>query len=80
MFLGDDSLGGSFFIVRRLDGETLPRRLLREDAYGEARKQLPAQLGAALARIHTIDVAANGLDALPAPPMTCRPRRSRWAL
>ncbi|TAK59859.1 MAG: phosphotransferase family protein [Dehalococcoidia bacterium] len=68
LFLGDDSLGGEFFIVRRLDGETLPRRLLREDVYADAREQLPAQLGAALARIHAIDVAASGLDALPAPP------------
>ncbi len=68
MFLGDDSLGGEFFVVRRVDGETLPRRLLREDVYADAREQLPAQLGAALARIHTIDVTANGLDALPAPP------------
>jgi aminoglycoside phosphotransferase (APT) family kinase protein len=68
MFLGDDSLGGSFFIVRRLDGETLPRRLLREDAYADARRLLPAQLGMALARIHTIDVARPELRDLPAPP------------
>jgi aminoglycoside phosphotransferase (APT) family kinase protein len=68
MFLGDDSLGGSFFIVRRLDGETLPRRLLREDAYADARRLLPAQLGSALARIHTIDVARPELHGLPAPP------------
>jgi aminoglycoside phosphotransferase (APT) family kinase protein len=68
MFLGDESLGGEFFIVRRVDGETLPRRLLRDDEYAGAREQLPAQLGAALARIHDIDIAANGLDALPAPP------------
>ena len=68
MFLGDDSLGGEFFIVRRVDGETLPRRLLREDVYAEAREKLPAQLGAALAQIHAIDVTAHQLDALPAPP------------
>ena len=68
MFLGDDSLGGEFFVVRRVDGETLPRRLLREDVYADAREQLPVQLGAALARIHTVDITANGLDALPAPP------------
>jgi aminoglycoside phosphotransferase (APT) family kinase protein len=68
MFLGDDSLGGEFFLVRRIDGETLPRRLLREDVYAEAREKLPAQLGRALAQIHAIPVEKHGLDALPAPP------------
>ena len=68
MFLGDDSLGGAFFIVRRVDGETLPRRLLREDVYADAREKLPAQLGAALAKIHAIDVGGHEFDALPAPP------------
>ncbi|MBI5284659.1 MAG: phosphotransferase family protein, partial [Chloroflexi bacterium] len=68
MFLGDDSLGGEFFMVRRVDGETLPRRLLREDVYAEARGVQPPQLGRALAQIHAIDVEEYKLDALPAPP------------
>lgn len=68
IFFGDDSLGGEFFLVRRIDGETLPRRLLRDDVYADARRALPAQLGRMLAQIHAIDVIAHGLGSLPAPP------------
>ena len=65
---GDDSLGGEFFLVRRVEGETLPRRLLREDVYAEARRALPAQLGHALANIHAIPLDAPGIAPLPTPP------------
>jgi aminoglycoside phosphotransferase (APT) family kinase protein len=68
LFMGDASLGGEFFIVRRVDGETLPKRLLRDDAYAAARDALPAQLAAILARIHAIPLYAPGLDALASPP------------
>ncbi len=67
LFLGDDSLGGEFFIVRRLDGETLPKRLMRDDAYAEARAALPAQLGRVLAQIHAIAVENEAFAGLPAP-------------
>ncbi len=63
MFMGDDSLGGEFFLVRRIEGETLPRRLLRDDAYAQARVALTPQLGAVLAKIHAMPLA--GLDELP---------------
>jgi len=66
--MGDGSLGGEFFLVRRIAGETLPRRLLRDDAYAAARRALPAQLGHALARIHAIPVDTPGLEALERPP------------
>ena len=65
---GDGSLGGEFFLVRRVDGENVPRRLLREDVYAEARRALPAQLGAALAKIHSIPLDAPGVAPLPSPP------------
>jgi aminoglycoside phosphotransferase (APT) family kinase protein len=68
IFFGDDSLEGEFFLVRRVEGETLPRRLLREDAYANTRRVLTAQLGGILAKIHTIPLAAPGLEALPSPP------------
>jgi aminoglycoside phosphotransferase (APT) family kinase protein len=69
LWIGDATVGkGESFFVRRIDGETLPRRLLREDAYVEARRALPAQLGAVLARIHRIDPAKHGVGGLPAPP------------
>jgi aminoglycoside phosphotransferase (APT) family kinase protein len=60
MWLGDGSLGGEFFIVRRVEGETLPRRLLRDERWAGAKAALTPQLGAAAAKIHAIP-----LDALP---------------
>lgn len=40
------------FIMERVDGEGLPQRLLRDEAYAQARARLPEQLGEVLARIH----------------------------
>jgi aminoglycoside phosphotransferase (APT) family kinase protein len=69
MWIGDDSIGsGESFFVRRVEGETLPRRLLREDIYADARNLMPDQLGRALAQIHRIDPKKHGLATLPAPP------------
>ena len=48
-------LGSSFFIMERVEGETLARRLLRDDAYADARQAMPMQLAEILARIHRID-------------------------
>jgi aminoglycoside phosphotransferase (APT) family kinase protein len=63
----DRELGAPSYVMARVEGETLPRRLLRDDLYAGARAALTAQLGATLARIHAIDVAAHGLDFLAAP-------------
>jgi hypothetical protein len=41
--------------MERLDGETIPRRLLRDDAYAQARPGLARRLGEVLARIHQVD-------------------------
>ncbi len=69
LWVGDEAVGsGESFFVRRIDGETLPRRLLREDLYAPARAALPEQLGALLAQIHAIPVEKHGLASLPAPP------------
>jgi aminoglycoside phosphotransferase (APT) family kinase protein len=56
-WFGDDPavLAGPFFLMDRVDGETLPRRLLRDDAYAGARRVMTAQLGRILAAIHRID-------------------------
>lgn len=48
---------GDFVIMDRVDGESIPRKLLRDDRFAAARQHLPGQLGAALARLHTVDVA-----------------------
>jgi len=50
--MGDDSLGVPFFLMERVEGETIARRILRDDEYAAARKRMPAQLGEILAAIH----------------------------
>jgi aminoglycoside phosphotransferase (APT) family kinase protein len=51
----DDALGGAWLVVERLDGETIPRKILRDPEYDTARPALTAQCGRALAAVHTID-------------------------
>jgi aminoglycoside phosphotransferase (APT) family kinase protein len=50
-------LGRSFSITRRLAGETIARRLLRDDDYAAARAGLLGDFGRALAGIHRLDPA-----------------------
>jgi aminoglycoside phosphotransferase (APT) family kinase protein len=55
---GDDQgVGAPWVLTGRLDGETIPRKLLRDDEYAGARPRLAAQCGEALAAIHRIDPA-----------------------
>ncbi len=54
---GDDELGRPWVIAERLDGETIPRKLLRDEQFADVRPRLAAQCGDALARIHAIDPA-----------------------
>jgi aminoglycoside phosphotransferase (APT) family kinase protein len=49
-------IGAPFIIVQRLAGETVPRRILRDDEFAAARGSLVASAGEALARIHSIPV------------------------
>ncbi len=51
-------LGGSWLVVERLVGETIPRKILRDDEFAAARPQLSGQCGQALAGVHAIDPAA----------------------
>ena len=66
--MGDDSLGMPFFIMERVEGETIPRRLLRDDTYAEARRSMAGQLAVILAKIHRVPIEQHGLDVLPSPP------------
>lgn len=56
----EDDLGTGF-VMDRVQGETIPRRILRDDEFAEVRPQLAKQLGGVLAKIHALS-----LDALPA--------------
>ncbi|MBO2447900.1 phosphotransferase family protein [Actinomadura barringtoniae] len=51
---GDALDGSPYLIMERLDGETIPRRLLRDDRFAEARPRLARELGGILARLHTM--------------------------
>jgi aminoglycoside phosphotransferase (APT) family kinase protein len=48
----------SFIVMERVEGETIPRRILRDDKYADVRPRLAAQCGEILARIHSIPVEA----------------------
>jgi aminoglycoside phosphotransferase (APT) family kinase protein len=46
---------GSGFVMERVEGETIPRRILRDDEYEAARPRLAGQCGEQAARIHALD-------------------------
>ncbi|HEY4669198.1 MAG TPA: phosphotransferase family protein [Tepidiformaceae bacterium] len=65
---GDDTFPVKFFVMRRVPGETLGGRLIRQEQYAGARDLLPGQLATSLARIHSIRKADHPeLEAIPAP-------------
>lgn len=56
---GDDpeGLGASYMVVRAVPGETIARKILRDEDFASARGRLVAEMGRSLARIHSIPVA-----------------------
>lgn len=66
----EDGLG-SGYLMERLEGETIPRRILRDDAYAAARPALARECGRILARIHAI--ARESL-----PPLPLAPAEAQW--
>jgi aminoglycoside phosphotransferase (APT) family kinase protein len=67
LWLGDDPapLEGRFFVMERVAGEALARRLLREPTYERARNLMTGQLGAILAGIHAVPIDDATLAGLP---------------
>ncbi len=58
----DDGL--AFMVLEAIDGETIARKILRDDEFASARPRLVADLAGALARIHALDPAeTTGLEA-----------------
>ena len=47
---------GTGFIMERVEGETIPRKILRDDKFARARPMLSRQLGKVLAAIHGLDL------------------------
>lgn len=52
-----DVLGSPFIVMERIEGETIARRILRDDPYQKILPRLAAQCGELLARIHSIPAA-----------------------
>ncbi|MEU5882593.1 phosphotransferase family protein [Spirillospora sp. NPDC047279] len=50
-------LGAEFVVMERVEGQTIPRRILRDPALADVRPRLAAQCGEALAAIHRIPAA-----------------------
>jgi len=58
-----DALGTACVVMSRVDGETVPRRILRDPELATARAGLAAECGRYLARIHRIPLeAVTGLE------------------
>ena len=53
----EDDLGVAY-VMRRLRGETIARKILRDDAYATARARLTAQCGNAVARIQSTQIVS----------------------
>ena len=66
---------GSGYLMQRLEGETIPRKVLRGAAFAEVRPHLARQCGEILARIHAIPVAS--LPALRSAPAAVQWREYR---
>lgn len=63
-----DGLGHGF-VMNRIAGETIARKILRDEEFADARPKLARQCGEILARIHSIDKASL-------PPLRTSPARS----
>jgi aminoglycoside phosphotransferase (APT) family kinase protein len=48
---------GAFMVMELIEGETIPRRIQRDELLADARARFAADTGAALARLHAADVA-----------------------
>jgi len=55
---GEGPLGSSWMVLTAVDGETIARKILRDDDYEVARGALTGQFARALARLHALDPAA----------------------
>jgi aminoglycoside phosphotransferase (APT) family kinase protein len=67
-----DELGSSGFVMRFVEGETIARRILRDEVYAKARDVMAAQCGEILARIHRMPT--EGMEVSPAPEVLDRYR------
>ncbi len=57
----DSVLGFPYVVMTFIEGESIPRRILRDDCYATMRDDFARQAGHALARIHAMEPSATGL-------------------
>jgi aminoglycoside phosphotransferase (APT) family kinase protein len=72
-------LGRPFFLMDRLPGEAVGRRVVKDPALAAALRALPVQMGQALAQIHAIDPALPALGFLPRAAQDGSPARAAVA-
>lgn len=63
---GEEEIGRPYYVMEYVEGETIGRRLVRDERFAPIRPLLPEQLGNALAAIHRVPIDALGF--LPRPP------------
>lgn len=56
MFEPEDGIGFGY-LMERIEGETIPRKILRDKVYASALPLMAAQCGEILARIHKVDIS-----------------------
>ncbi|RMH79162.1 MAG: phosphotransferase family protein, partial [Actinomyces sp.] len=61
---GDDALGRPWILTRHLSGETIPRRILRDERFAGARRRFVVDVAGQLAALHAVPV--DELPPLPA--------------
>jgi aminoglycoside phosphotransferase (APT) family kinase protein len=59
---GSDGIGAAYIVMNHIDGETIARRILREDEFAAARPIMARQCGEILASIHRIPLDAAVLS------------------
>ncbi|MEZ0579413.1 phosphotransferase family protein [Nocardioides sp. MH1] len=64
--VGPGPLAGGFVLMGHVAGESVPQRILRDDAYAGLRDRFAGDCGAILARLHRIDPAPLAAAGLPA--------------
>ncbi|MEK6789675.1 MAG: phosphotransferase family protein [Pseudomonadota bacterium] len=67
LWLGDDSLGRDFFIMRKADGVGAGFRLVKDLTLARDREALAEQIGCEMARLHRVRPGQGRLAFLPAP-------------
>ena len=69
LWVADGGDVGNGYFMNHVDGETIARKILRDDEFANARTVMAAQMGAIAARIHSIDPAGvRGLEPPQRPP------------